>query len=178
LFRVLIVILSIPQRAKALSWTIARSTSAANGLLEARKFQSFFERNHDARYGNEPLAEYMKLDPHYARFGENLVELRDRYPGAKISDEIAVQLANLHPSRVLRISQLRALSESKAGGSAVDHGLYLLGVALQEDSQFEESREALERLRSEFPDSVWAIEATKRLETLRLMSSPSGQQVR
>ena len=114
------------------------------------------------------MSAMMRMNPRHRRYDHNLWLLQRRYPGSPLADNIKVARARLVQSRELRILRLSALAKEIVGDDAIERVLYELGSVYEEDSQPEKAAEAWGRLISEFPDSPWTAEASRRVDRIEL----------
>jgi outer membrane protein assembly factor BamD (BamD/ComL family) len=134
--------------------------------LNVLTFLVFLKNNRDPLYGNEPLAEFMKLDSRHSLYVPNLQRIINRFPKAQIVDNLVVRWANSLPSRVRRIESLKQCLADYSKGDAVPECMYWLGEAFREDSQSEEARLQFQALIDRFPTEPWADNARRQLANL------------
>ncbi|MCP4593722.1 MAG: tetratricopeptide repeat protein [bacterium] len=154
-------------------------------VFEGRRLLSLLENNRDPLYGDEPITGpaqpeafprlgWMLFDPRDPHYRDNLSALRERYPNCQLADNIEVELARTLSDPRPRLAALEAcISKYTRGGEtargfrdAVPEGLYRLGETHFVLGQPEEARQALERVVSEFSDSIWRERAEHRLVML------------
>ncbi len=133
---------------------------------KARELLVLLEKNRDPRYGDAPLIELLRLDPRYPLYAEKLRELRNRFPGSELDDNLELRLILADPSRTRRLRELELwLSRDPAGDAAI-RARYELGVLYQADSLIEEARRTFDELIRRAPNSPWAQSARDKLAVL------------
>lgn len=148
--------------------------SPAVMVAEARRLRELLASNRDGpeTYGDAPLIEWLRCDPHHPRYTENLRALRERYPDSRIVDNIEVELALASDWTILRVGQLAACVERYPDGDAAPRALFALGQIYQEGRQLATAAAKYRAVIERYPDSVWADEARERLEQLRRVAGP------
>jgi len=133
---------------------------------EARKLLVLLQKNRDPRYGDAPLIELMRLDHRHPMYAENLRELRKRFPGSELDDNIELRLILADRSRTRRLRELELWLSRDPAGDAATRARYELGVLYQADCLIEEARRTFEELIRRDPDSPWAQDAREKLAVL------------
>lgn len=155
-----------------------------NVVFEGQRLLNLLLNNaDDPLYGVRPLcgaqppeprqAGLLQLDPHARQYPGNLAVLLRHYatPAALAVDNIALRLALTRESPEDRAHDLAECVAQYPGGDALPETLYQLGVAYQETRADDLSRQTLSRVSNEFPNSLWAEQAVRRLRTLPAVES-------
>jgi tetratricopeptide (TPR) repeat protein len=146
-------------------------------MFSARRLRKLFAHNgNDAHYGLRPLCGsqageprqpgFLQLDAHTWHYPNNLRSLLEAYPDSLLADNIKLALAMTAETADERIDQLQACIERHPGGDARPEALYKLGVACFEAGMDARARRSLALVLKEYPDSLWADPANKRLRAL------------
>ena len=154
-------------------------------VFEGKRLLDMLENNRDPLYGDDPITGprsgeafprlgWMLFDPQSEHYRKNLLKLLERYPDCQLSDNIEVELAWTLSGARERIAALERCVERYARRSgvasvtrdAVPEALHRLGEAYLTVNRPAEARRALERLVSEYADSIWRERAEQRLATL------------
>ncbi|MEE9295122.1 MAG: tetratricopeptide repeat protein [Phycisphaerae bacterium] len=138
----------------------------AQKVLAGRRLRQLLKRNRDPLWGDEPLVAISYFDPRDWHYESNLAGLFKRYPGCQLADNIELQIALAGGDVAERIEALKRCVARDPRGDAYAEAMYQLGVAYQEDRNVSESRGVLERLVSEFPETIWREQAEARLRRL------------
>ena len=135
--------------------------------LQARRLRDLIASNGDPIYGYEPLTGspdrkdawpfgLVDLDPRDSSYAANLRSLLAKYPDAQITDNVLVAQALVEASIPKRIELLRSVVERFSGRDAASEALYHLGMALRDLGNPDAAAGAFDRLRRDFPDSIWS----------------------
>lgn len=173
-----------PRRAPRSGWSLVLERMPAEATLniptpavisEGRRLLDLLVNNRDSLYGDEPLVELFKLDPHYAQFGANVEALLARFPGCALEDNLRLALALVPRSAATRIARLRELLLSPTLNDARPAAMYELARILQQDYQPAESETVYRRLVAEYPSSPWADDAGRALQRVEKLSLATKQ---
>jgi hypothetical protein len=150
-------------------------------LLEAQRLRERIAANRDdPRWGNEPLCELARLDPHRMSYEEQLLRLLERFPDAILTDNVLVLWANCLADPREREAVLAYVCERLPPGDAVPEALVRLAVLeLQTTAGSDEARRerGMARLRQvieHHPESSWAVEAREQLRSAAPLIAQAG----
>jgi hypothetical protein len=133
----------------------------------------------DSVYGSAPLVEFALLDSHRRGYGQQLERIIRQYPAAKITDNVALQLAAAGPERDEHARQLLRLIEQHVDGDAAPEAIMrLTEIELQsaQPTAAAAQARAMERLNEvirRWPQTIWAKAAKDRLRLLEASASGS-----
>ncbi len=149
-------------------------TDQAQELLELIQYNSY-----DLRFGNAPLAELLRLDPHHPSYRNHLIELSVRYSGSKLHDNLLTLYALTEPDPEKCKNLLLRYAKLFDGKDAQIRILYELGrlaesKALVEMNTklFEEAENYYQMMLDKFPNSIFADRV---LEHLHKISKLKGR---
>lgn len=137
-------------------------------VVEAARLRDLLIHNRDPLYGYDPLCGprdaqrapiwfgLLDLDPRDEHYVPNLLQLRDAYPHAQVTDNIDLEIAKYSPFPAERIQRLETLLERFAERDAVPEALYRLGLAYQSVGNTGKRQATLARLLRDHGDSTWA----------------------
>jgi outer membrane protein assembly factor BamD (BamD/ComL family) len=147
-------------------------------ISQAQELRSLIKNNgNDPRFGAEPLAELMTLDPDHLKYRDHLLELAIRFSDAKLHDNLLVRYAEADPDPKQRLVLLERYADYFKGEDAGAEALYKLASLLQAwglanmDSQaYDQAVVFYKRVTKEYPDSLYAPRASDRLQQLQTVS--------
>lgn len=143
-------------------------------LVQGYRLRTLLSQNEDPLYGYDPICRnvernhqltfgFLHLNPRHAMYRTNLINLRRRFPHARIEDNIDLEIAKATPlvaggaeAGRSRIDLLEDLIKQFPQGDALPEALYELGVAFLHRADGKRSHEAFARLTTEFADSIWS----------------------
>lgn len=136
-------------------------------VMDGRRLLDLLTRNRDPNFAYDPLCGsrrrgdafrvgLLDLDPRHEAYVTNLEALRTQYPGSVIDDNIELELAKAAATTLERIAGLESLIARYPDADAAEEGLLRLAAAYQETGAGVQRDNALARLRSKDPPSVWA----------------------
>ncbi len=135
----------------------------ARRVIEGRKLRYLLSNNRDALYGDEPLAEYVGIDPRQLNSNDRYRRILREFPSCRLTDNVNLRLAMAEPNLDRRVEALESCVAQVDSGDALPEALYLIGMAYAEQKKTSEARDALERVVSDFSGTVWAEQAELRL---------------
>jgi len=151
--------------------------------LEARRLAELIIANrNDPKYGDAPLVELAALDPHRARYREQLRRLAHRYRDSLLYDNLVVRWASALPDTQDRARQLTACVETFTSGDALPEAMYRLAClevqALGAEDEAARARgiARFRELLQRFPETCWAQSAAEHLAVLE--PRPPGSEAR
>ncbi|MFQ5494605.1 MAG: tol-pal system YbgF family protein, partial [Phycisphaerae bacterium] len=144
-------------------------------LLEAHRLRDLIAHNRDPLYGYDPLSGTQRrddevrfglldLNPRHKRYVANLAALRAHYPRCQLEDNIDLEIAKATPDAPARIRRLRTLLAAFPRGDAAPEALFRLALVTRTHRDSQAGREAFARLFRDFPDSIWARQASRYVE--------------
>lgn len=137
--------------------------------MESRTLLELIQANsQDPRYGSEPLALLMRMDPHSPQYRDNLAWLDGHCPNSVLHDNLHLLSVLSSQSVSVRIEDLTQHLVDFAGQDSVPRATYELGRLLEADTRFDDAVARYESLRGKFPDSVWTELAVQRIAVLKL----------
>jgi hypothetical protein len=144
---------------------------------EAQRLADLIRANRDdPKYGSRPLQELACLDPQRPGYRTQLLALAERYPGARLYDNLMVLWVESLQDREERAAQLEACIRDFANEDAVGEAMfYLAEIEVQSRGEDQEQRRQagiarLSEIVTRFGQTYWAQEAAKRL---RILSPPA-----
>ncbi len=155
-------------------------------VREARGFRDLLQFNRDPHLvappeiaADAPLVEFLRLDPRHRQYAANLRELLDRYPTARLRDNLLLELVKTTTERSasLRIDELKRfirMFEGREGTAtgpelrydAVPEAYYRLAEAYLGDGRPGDALATFEEVVKRYPDSLWAEAAQKQVTSL------------
>ncbi|MCG3125557.1 MAG: hypothetical protein CHACPFDD_00381 [Phycisphaerae bacterium] len=143
-------------------------------FFEAERLRELIRANRDdPRFGNQPLAELLKLDRRRPGYPDRLLELAGRYADGLLHDNLLTQwsIAQREPAR--RHAMLSACAARFPDGDALPEILFALAdLEIQILAEHEPARRAagIERLRAiagTYGSTIWGRAAAERLRILQ-----------
>ncbi len=137
--------------------------------VHAWQLRELIEANaNDPKYGAAPLGLLFRMDPHAARYRDNLLWLDERLPGSLLHDNLQLLLVLTHPSLSVRITYLERHLNVYAGQDSIAQALYALGGLLEKDARFNEAIDRYDMVMKQYPNSVWGELAAQKQAALKL----------
>ncbi len=123
----------------------------------------------DPRYGNRPLRDYMRLDPHRPGYADALLRMARQYRDGLLMDNLMVAWAETLADPLRRAAALEACVRRFPNGDALPQALFRLAdLEIQtlgaDDPQVRERGIGrLRRLVQQFGETTWGRQAAERL---------------
>ena len=140
--------------------------SVPRRVIEGRKLRSLLVNNRDPLYGDAPFRAYTSIDPRELNSVDRYGLIPRDFPSCQLTDNVNLRLAVAKTNLQDRAEALRDWVEQNDSGDAVPEALYLLGLAYAEQKKTSEALAAVERVVSEFGDTVWGEQAELQLRRL------------
>ncbi len=135
-------------------------------LQEAWRLRELVSGNrNDPQYGNAPLEQFFRLDPHRVGYRQELQRLLDRFPDAMLADNLHVAYALSLPTPAGQASVLRELAERLPEGDARPEALSRLASIeiqlVQDTAELERSLARLRDVAEAYRGTFWGAEAAR-----------------
>ena len=131
-------------------------------MLEARRLLELLRNNRDPLYGYKPITRWLQCDPRHPNYKENLDRIVTDYPRCLFEDNLFLERALAQRSNHMRIVDLERCGERYADGDAIAEISYRLGMEYLEEAM-PQAAEQLQTVIRNWPESIWAAQATQRL---------------